>query len=177
MRSRPDGDFARAMTDVEPLRPSRRAAVQAPRRPPLPSQRIRDDRQVLLDSLQEPLDPAVESGNELAFLRDGLSRDVLRKLRRGHWVVEDELDLHGMNRLEASAMVAEFLRRCRQRSLRCVRIVHGKGLRSRNREPILKGMLGAWLGGRDDVLAFCQAPAAHGGGGAVFVLLRGRGRP
>jgi DNA-nicking Smr family endonuclease len=87
-------------------------------------------------------------------------------------VVQDELDLHGMNRVEAAHCVAEFLRRCVMRRLRCVRIVHGKGHGSRNREPVLKGKLRRWLMMRDEVLAFCQAPAAHGGGGAVLVLLK-----
>ena len=97
---------------------------------------------------------------------------LLRKLRGGHWVAEDNLDLHGMNRVEAAAAVAAFLRRCLARRLRCVRIVHGKGLGSRNREPVLKAKLRKWLALRDEVLAFCQAPAADGGGGAVLVLLK-----
>ncbi|HSA90474.1 MAG TPA: Smr/MutS family protein [Burkholderiales bacterium] len=114
----------------------------------------------------------IESGEPLAFVRDGRSPDVLRKLRRGHWVVEESLDLHGLNRSEAAAAVREFLRGCRARRLGCVRIVHGKGLGSRNREPVLKGKLYHWLRMREEVLAFAQAPAVHGGAGAVLVLLR-----
>ena len=87
-------------------------------------------------------------------------------------MVQDELDLHGMNRVEAAHYVAEFLRRCVARRLRCVRVIHGKGHGSRNREPVLKAKLRKWLMVRDEVLAFCQAPAAHGGGGAVLVLLK-----
>jgi len=121
----------------------------------------------------------MESGEELVFLREGLARQVLRKLRRGHWVVEDSLDLHGMNRVEAALSVAQFLRRCMLRRVRCARIVHGKGLGSRNREPVLKGKLRKWLTLRDEVLAYCQAPAAQGGGGALLVLLKASapGRP
>jgi DNA-nicking Smr family endonuclease len=107
-------------------------------------------------------------------LRDGLSRQTLRRLRRGHWVVQDELDLHGMNRAQAAIGVAEFLRRCALRGRHCVRIVHGKGLGSPNREPVLKHKLRNWLMVRDEVLAFCQAPQAHGGSGAVLVLLKAR---
>jgi DNA-nicking Smr family endonuclease len=114
----------------------------------------------------------MDTGEELAFLRDGVPRQVLRKLRRGHWVIEDSLDLHGMNRIVAALSVNEFLRLCRLRRLRCIRIVHGKGLGSRNREPVLKGKLRKWLTVRDEVLGFCQAPAAHGGGGALLVLLK-----
>ena len=87
-------------------------------------------------------------------------------------MVQEELDLHGMNRVQAAHAVAEFLRHCRVRHLRCVRIVHGKGLRSRNREPVLKDKVRKWLSVRDEVLAFCQAPAADGGAGALLVLLK-----
>ena len=97
---------------------------------------------------------------------------MLRKLRRGYWVVEESLDLHGLNRSQAAAAVREFMRGCRARRLGCVRIVHGKGLGSRNREPVLKRKVYHWLKMREEVLAFAQAPAVHGGSGAVLVLLR-----
>ncbi|HEY3077210.1 MAG TPA: Smr/MutS family protein [Burkholderiales bacterium] len=134
---------------------------------------MRDERAALVESLAGPvtLDDALDSGDELAYLREGLGRDLLRKLRRGHWVVEDELDLHGMNRHMAAISVTEFLRHCRHRRFGCVRIVHGKGRGSRHREPVLKGLLRKWLV-RQDVLAFSQAPAAQGGSGAVLVLLK-----
>jgi DNA-nicking Smr family endonuclease len=175
MRSPPDDeDFRRATADVEPLPAPRR--MPQPRTPPAPlaEQTRRDERAALEESLSRPLsiDDAIDSGDELVFLREGFSRQLLRKLRRGHWVVEDDLDLHGMNRIEAANSVAAFLRRCRLRRLRCVRIVHGKGLGSRNREPVLKTKLKKWLVVRDEVLAFCQAPAADGGGGALLVLLK-----
>ena len=120
------------------------------------------------------MDDALESGEELVYLREGLSRQILRRLRRGHWVVQDDLDLHGMNRAQAAISVAEFLRRCALHGRHCVRIVHGKGLGSPNREPVLKHKLRNWLVMRDEVLAFCQAPQAHGGSGAVLVLLKAR---
>ncbi len=169
-----DEDFRRAVADVAPLRASRRAALALPRRAAIPVQRLRDERAALAESLCGPLslDDALESGEELAYLRDGIPRNVLRKLRRAHWVVEERLDLHGMNRLEAAVAVAEFMKRCVQRGARCVRIVHGRGLGSRNREPVLKGLVRRWLTLREEVLAFCQAPAAHGGSGAVLVLLK-----
>ncbi len=175
MRSPPDDeDFRRATADVEPLAPQRRIPLARTPPAPLPEQKRRDERAALAESLAGPLsiDDAMESGEELAFLREGLSRQVLRKLRRGHWVVEDNLDLHGMNRVQAAESVAAFLRLSTRRGLRCVRIVHGKGLGSRNREPVLKGKLRKWLAVRDEVVAFCQAPAADGGGGAVLVLLK-----
>ena len=168
-----DEEFRRALAGVEPIAEARRVALIRPRPAPLPHQTLRDERAALAESLSGPasLDDAMDSGEELSYLGEGIPRQVLRKLRRGHWVVQDSLDLHGMNRVEAALQVSEFLRRCRGRRLRCVRIVHGKGLGSRNREPVLKGKLRKWLV-REDVLAFCQAPAAHGGGGAVLVLLK-----
>jgi len=167
-----DAEFRRAVADAEPLE-SRRRVVQRRRPAPLPRQRLRDERAALAESLAGPfsVDDALDTGNELVYLREGLQREVLRKLRRGHWVVEAELDLHGMNRHVAAVSVAEFLRHCRRRGHGCVRIVHGKGLGSRQREPVLKGLLRKWLL-REEVLAFSQAPAAQGGSGAVLVLLK-----
>ena len=167
-----DDDFRRAVADAQPL--DARPKVVHHRRPaPVPQQRIRDERAVLDESLGPvSLDDALDSGTELTYLADGLRRDVLRKLRRGHWVVEDELDLHGMNRQVAALAVSEFLNACKKRHVRCVRIVHGKGRGSHNREPVLKGLLRKWLL-REEVLAFSQAPAAQGGAGAVLVLLKG----
>ena len=170
-----DEEFRRATRDVEPLRAPRRAEPRRTPAPPVPRQTRRDERAALKESLHGPrsIDDAIDSGEELVFLREGLSRQILRKLRRGHWVVQEHLDLHGMNREQAADAVGEFLRQCRARRLRCVRIVHGKGLGSRNREPVLKGKLRKWLVMRDEVLAFCQAPAVQGGSGAVLVLLKG----
>ena len=166
-----DEEFRRAVAGAQPLAQSRKI-IRANRPAPIARQRLRDERAALAESLgPASLDDTLDSGDELAYLGDGLARGVLRKLRRGHWVVEDELDLHGMNRLEAAHAVSEFLRRCRLRRLGCVRIIHGKGLGSLHREPVLKGLLRKWLV-REDVLAFSQAPAAQGGSGAVLVLLK-----
>jgi len=175
MRAPPDDEeFRKALAGVKPLAEPRRRALARPRPAPLPRQTERDERAALAESLhgEVSVDDALDSGEELAYLREGLGRDVLRKLRRGHWVIQDALDLHGMNRVQAAAAVADFLRQCLRRRLRCVRIVHGKGLGSRNREPVLKVKLRGWLL-REEVLAYCQAPAAEGGGGAVLVLLKG----
>jgi DNA-nicking Smr family endonuclease len=167
-----DDEFRRAVAGAQPLETPRKVVHQ--RRPaPVPRQRMRDEHAVLEESLGPvSLDDALESGNELSYLAEGLRRDVLRKLRRGHWVVEDQLDLHGMNRHVAAVTVSQFLNACRKRRVRCVRIVHGKGRGSHNREPVLKGLLRKWLL-REEVLAFSQAPAAQGGSGAVLVLLKG----
>jgi len=172
-----DEEFRRAVADVVPLVPRRRAPHR-PLPPPLPLQSRRDERAALAESLRAPLsvDDALEAGEELAYLREGLPREVLRRLRRGHWVVQASLDLHGMTRASAAAAVAAFLRECAATEHRCVRIVHGKGLRSPRREPVLKAALRRWLVQREEVLAFCQAPASAGGAGALYVLVQRRRR-
>jgi len=171
---KPDDEFRRAMADVRPIGHRARVALPRAKPPPVARQRRRDERAVLREAITGPvsIDNALDSGEELNYLRDGVSRQVLRRLRRGHWVIEADLDLHGMNRAQTAEQLATFLRACGARRMRCVRVVHGKGLGSRNREPVLKHLLHKLLPRRDDVVAFCQAPAAHGGGGALLVLLK-----
>jgi DNA-nicking Smr family endonuclease len=166
-----DPDFKRAIEGAEPLRHKKRVAP--PRgAAPVAKQRQLDERAALAESLGPvSLDDALDSGTELSYLKEGYPRDTLRKLRRGHWVVQAELDLHGMNRYEARAAVGAFLGENPTGHRRCIRIIHGKGLGSRQREPVLKGLLRKWLA-RADVLAFSQAPANQGGSGAVLVLLK-----
>ena len=141
---------------------------------PIARQFIRDEKQALRDSLSDDFYPAheLESGEELLYLRAGQSPDVLSKLRRGFWVVQAQIDLHGLISDEAREYVAEFLSSCKKRNIRCVRIVHGKGLGSRNREPILKNKLRNWLIQKDEVIAYAQAKPEDGGSGAVIVLLK-----
>jgi DNA-nicking Smr family endonuclease len=166
--------FREAVSDAVPLRAPARHVGRTTEAPPVPVRSLLDEHAALDESRRAPIDweSALETGEELAFARDGVSLQVLRKLRRGHWVVQGHLDLHGLNRVEARAALAEFLGAATRRAHRCVRIVHGKGLGSKNREPVLKGKVRVWLAQRDEVLAFCQAPAAQGGGGAVLVLLK-----
>ena len=172
MASRADEDeFRRAVADAQPLKHKKLAPHGKPPSP-LARQRQLDERAALAESLGPvSLDDALDSGEELTYLREGYPRDTLRKLRKGHWVVQAELDLHGMNRVQAHEAVTAFLRHCVSRHRRCIRIVHGKGLGSARREPVLKGLLRKWLV-REAVLAFSQAPAAQGGSGAVLVLLK-----
>lgn len=166
--------FRQAVADVQPLSPHGRYLHDTPPPPPIPLSRLRDERAVILESLTDPIrwDEAAETGEELSYVRPGLSRQILRRLR-SQWVAQAELDLHGLNRLEAKHELADFLHECRRRGLRCVRIVHGKGLGSKNREPVLKLHVRHWLTQRDEVLAYVQARPAEGGSGAVMVLLRG----
>jgi len=166
--------FRDAVRDATPLEPSERLWRKGKSVPPVPVQSLLDVHDALAESLTGPisLDQSIETGEELFYLRDGLGRNVLHKLRRGNWVVQDAVDLHGSNRDEARSLLAEFLGDCLKRGLRCVRVIHGKGLRSPKREPVLKGKVRQWLAQRDEVLAFCQAPTNQGGSGALLVLLR-----
>jgi len=166
-----DEDFRREVADAKPLK-QKKLALQRRKPAPIPRQRMADERAALAESLGPlSIDDALDSGTELSYLREGYPRDTLRKLRRGHWVVQAELDLHGMNRYEAREAVAAFLNANLTGHRRCLRIIHGKGLGSRQREPVLKGLLRKWLA-RADVLAFSQAPANQGGSGAALVLLK-----
>lgn len=112
-------------------------------------------------------------GDDGTFLRAGHSPDILRKLRRMYWKIEDEADLHGLTEPEAMHAIDAFLAEARDRGARCVRVIHGKGLRSAGGEPVLKRSVRRQLAEREDVLAFVEPPAAQGGGGALLVLLRG----
>jgi DNA-nicking Smr family endonuclease len=164
--------FKAAVKDARPLT-SNRIFHQTPKPKPIPQQFIRDEQQALVDSLSDYFPSyELESGEELLYLREGQSPAVLSKLRRGHWVVQANLDLHGMISDEARATIATFLAECKKRGIRCVRIVHGKGLGSRNKEPILKNKVRHWLMQKDEVIAYAQARANDGGSGAVIVLLK-----
>ncbi len=168
--------FRNAVGDVVPLRSQDRAEVVAPPPPPIAHQRHADERAALAASMSDEFDVTtlLDVDAALSYTRSGIGPDVVRKLRKGHWVIQDEFDLHGMRRDEAREALADFLREVTRRGLRCVRIIHGKGLGSVNREPVLKGMVHKWLVQKDEVLAFCQAKAADGGSGALVVLLKGR---
>jgi DNA-nicking Smr family endonuclease len=171
--------FLNELAGATPLRAKPRAQHARALPPPVALQTRRDQLEVLVESLlpYPDDDSGLETGEELRYLREGLGSDVLRKLRRGVWVLQDELDLHGMTRAEAHAAVAAFLARALRHGMRCVRIIHGKGLRSKNREPVLKGQLGRWLARKDEVLAYCQARRPDGGSGAVVVLLKAAQKP
>jgi DNA-nicking Smr family endonuclease len=167
--------FRDAVRGAVPLARREQPAPQRHPTPPVPVQSLLDEHDALAESMSGPLDAesALECDGEASYAGAGVSRQILRKLRRGHWVVQAEVDLHGLRRVEARLALADFLRECLARNLRCVRVIHGKGLGSKNREPVLKQKVRVWLAQRAEVLAFCQAPAVQGGGGALLVLLRG----
>lgn len=173
--SRRDAElFRRSIGEVAPLPPSGKADSGVPRPLPIPRQRIADEQAALEESLSDEfnVDTLLDTDHELSYARVGIGPDTLRKLRRGHWVIQAQLDLHGMRREEAREALAEFLRTSVKRGMRCVRIIHGKGLGSVNKEPVLKSKVRNWLVQKDEVIAFCQARAAEGGAGALVVLLK-----
>jgi DNA-nicking Smr family endonuclease len=172
-------DFVAAMRDVAPIRVPERVVTLPPAPPPVPAQTRRDEAAVLADSLSDPLDVDVglEIGDEVTYRRDGIAPDVLRKLRRGTWVVQDHLDLHGLTVDAARPLLVAFLSDAVKAGARCVRIVHGKGWRSAGGVPVLKGKVAHWLRQKDEVLAYVQARPEDGGGGALLVLLKSGTRP
>ncbi|MEO8486997.1 MAG: Smr/MutS family protein [Betaproteobacteria bacterium] len=175
-----DVDLKSAFADVAPIKRANKAHIVKPAPSPIPRHRIADEEDALLASKYgaEPAPQTWDIGQELegeqTFLRAGLGTDVLSKLRRSHWTVQSELDLHGHDSIQAHDALADFLDAARNAGVRCVRVIHGKGLTSPGGEPVLKGKVRRWLMRWDDVLAYCEAPRHAGGGGAVIVLLRGR---
>jgi DNA-nicking Smr family endonuclease len=168
--------FREAVRDVKPLGRAAQAAEQpsSRRRRPRPAAKFsRADRlAVLEESLHDDvIDPELASGEELVFRRAGIQPSVLRRLRRGDYRVQGEIDLHGLTVTEAKQALREFLAQALMREWRCVRIVHGKGLRSGHRGPVLKGMVGTMLRKVGPVLAYVSARQVDGGTGAVYVLL------
>lgn len=166
--------FRLAMNGVQPLPPANRAHLGGPLPPPRPQQLIQDERAALHESLHGriALQDRLEGGDEPHYLRFGLANTVLRDLRRGRWVTQAELDLHGLNRDEARHQLAIFLAECLHHGQRCVRVIHGKGHGSPQKLSILRQLVRGWLAQRIEVLAYCQAKPQDGGEGALIVLLR-----
>ena len=166
--------FQRAAGKVEPLRHHGR--VHHPPEPvaPVAVQRQLDDRRVLKEAISDEFDAStlLEVDEAMSFRRPGVGLDVARKLRRGDWSIQAEIDLHGHRTDDAREALAAFLREAVRQGLRCVRVVHGKGLGSPGKTPVLKGKVHSWLVQKNEVLAFVQARADEGGAGAVVVLLK-----
>lgn len=171
--------FRRSIGEIEPLKTPPRTTVTRIPPPPLPLQTRRDEEAVLQEALSDEYDPEslLDIDETLSYCRTGVSQEVVRKLRRGAWIVQAQLDLHGMRREEARDALAEFIRESVKRGLRCLRVIHGKGLGSIGKEPVLKGKVRAWLVQKEEVIAFCQARPHDGGAGAVLVLLQPGGTP
>lgn len=172
--------FAHSVGPVQPLKggANRHSAPPAPP-DPKPLQRVQDEQNVLREAMSDEFDVStlLDVDDQLSFRRPGIGVDVTRKLRGGHWSIQRQLDLHGLRRDDARASLSAFIRDCRRRGLRCVRIVTGKGLGSPGRVPVLKHKVYGWLMQKQDVLAFVQARPEEGGAGALIVLLAGGSTP
>ena len=167
--------FSRSVGAVTPL-PQQANLPRRTRPQPLPEprQRTLDEASVLVEALSDDFDveSLLDTDAALSFRRRGVGPEVTRKLRRGVWAIQAQLDLHGLRRDAAREQLAEFFREASRQGLRCVRVIHGKGNGSPGREPVLKAKVRSWLVQKNEVMAFTQARASDGGHGALLVLLR-----
>lgn len=166
--------FRREIGEVAPLGAKPRASIARTPPAPVPVQTKLDEEAVLHEAISDEFDPEVllDTDESLSYCRPGVSQEIVKKLRRGAWIVQAQLDLHGMRREEAREALSEFIREASKKGLRCLRVIHGKGLGSVGKEPVLKGKVRAWLVQKEEVIAFSQARAHDGGAGAVLVLLQ-----
>jgi DNA-nicking Smr family endonuclease len=166
--------FRNLVGEVKPIAAQGRITLEQPKPAPLPLQRWSDEEQVMKASLSDEMDVErlLDTDDQLSYRRDGIPPETVRKLRRGKWVIQSQLDLHGLRVDEAREAVADYIRTCVRQDIRCVRIIHGKGLGSAGRESVLRDKARRWLVQKEEVLAFCQATPKDGGAGALLVLLR-----
>lgn len=165
--------FTRAVGVVQKL-PEPRKAHLAPAQPaPIPVQQQLDEQAVLREAISDAFDVStlLDTDDALSFRRPGIGTDVTRKLRKGDWSIQREIDLHGLRSEDAREALGAFIREAHRRGVRCVRVVHGKGLGSPGKTPVLKSKVQGWLIQKNQVLAFVQARADEGGAGALVVLL------
>lgn len=166
---------AEMMADqVKPIKASDHAALRKPLPKPIAAKRIADEAHVPLELLTDTSgwDDDIETGDLISFLRNGIPREVIRKLKRGQWAVQATLDLHGHTTTSARDELAQFIAGARHRGIRCIRIIHGRGTRSPGGVPVIRNKVRLSLSQRDEVLAFCDAGLGDGGAGAVVVLLK-----
>lgn len=166
--------FVRAAGAVKPIRDHRRVHLAPDQPPPIAVQQQLDEQRVLQEAISDEFDAStlLDVDDALSFRRPGIGTDVTRKLRKGGWSIQGEIDLHGLRREEAREALAGFVRDAHRRGWRCVRVVHGKGLGSPGKTPVLKGKVQSWLIQKNEVLAFVQARGDEGGAGALVVLLK-----
>ena len=171
--SEDDADlFRKAMSGTKPIKPDERAAPADTKPPPKARFSRADEKNALNESLDADVEDLEEyAGDALRFHRPSVGRRTMRQLARGKFAVQDEIDLHGMTVAEARPRLHDFISYAASRGQRCVRVVHGKGLGSGTRGPILKPSVNRWLRRMDVVLAFVSTRQVDGGTGAVYVLL------
>ncbi len=165
--------FVRAAGAVQPMLDKRKVLHKPEQKMPLAMQYQKDEKAVLKEAISDEFDVStlLEVDEHLSFRRPGIGTDVTRKLRRGDWSIQRQIDLHGLRRDDAREALSLFIRESFQQGIRCVRVVHGKGLGSPGKAPVLKSRVQSWLVQKEEVLAFVQAKPADGGAGALVVLL------
>ena len=169
--------FALAVGPIKPLPtkhlPGHRASLQRTPTAPIALQHQLDEQAVMREALSDEFDveTLLNADDALSFRRPTMGPDVTRKLRSGGWSIQGQVDLHGLRREDARQALVDFIKVATRMGWRCVRVVHGKGLGSPGKTPVLKGKVQSWLVQKQEVLAFVQARPAHGGAGALVVLL------
>jgi DNA-nicking Smr family endonuclease len=165
--------FTRAAGAVKPLPDKRKVLHKPEQKWPLAMQYQKDEKAVLQEAISDEFDVStlLDTDEHLSFRRPGIGPDVTHKLRRGDWSIQRQIDLHGLRRDDAREALGLFIREAHKHGIRCVRVVHGKGLGSPGKVPVLKSRVHSWLVQKNEVLAFVQAKPADGGAGALVVLL------
>ncbi|WP_428354184.1 Smr/MutS family protein [Methyloprofundus sp.] len=162
--------FLKTVGKVMPIKSDKHSVVLTKKPPPYPKKKT----SLIADKLTlTPIEPinALQAEDTFSYSAPGLQKNVLKKMRRGHYGMDAELDLHGLTSAQAKRELVKFLHFCEQDGCRCIRIIHGKGYRSENNLPVLKNDLNIWLRQHQEVQAFCSAAQKDGGAGAVVVLL------
>ena len=170
--------FQAAVGRVNVLPDTGRISLKTAPPAPIPRQQQLDDAAALKESLSDEVDVGtlLDTDERLSFLRSGIGPDVAQKLRRGKWTIQGQVDLHGLRSDEAREALSAFIRDAHRAGWRCVRVVHGKGLGSPGKTPVLKDKVHRWLVQKSEVAAFVQAQPAQGGAGALVVLLQPVGK-
>ena len=170
--------FQAAIGKVKPLEPPQRAKLTPEPPKPIPKQQMLDDAAALQEALSDEVDVTtlLDTDEHLSFRRPGVGTDVTQKLRKGKWSIQKQIDLHGLRSDEAREALSAFIRDAHRNGIRCVRVVHGKGLGSPGKAPVLKEKVHKWLVQKSEVVAFVQAQPAQGGAGALVVLLQPQNR-
>jgi DNA-nicking Smr family endonuclease len=165
--------FTRAVGKVAPIANQERVWSPPQRPSTRPLQQDLDNEAVMHESMSDDFDIStlLDADDQLSFRRPGIGTDITRKLRKGEWSLQGQIDLHGLRSDEARNAMGQFIRDAKRMGWRCVRVVHGKGLGSPGKEPVLKSKVQRWLVQKNEVLAFVQAKPSDGGGGALLVLL------
>jgi DNA-nicking Smr family endonuclease len=165
--------FAQSVGQVQPVNTKNRVLLTPPKSPPKPLQHDLDEQAALQESMSDEFDVStlLDVDDQMSFRRPGIGTDVTRKLRRGDWALQGQIDLHGLRSDEAREALGQFVRDAYRVGWRCVRVVHGKGLGSPSKTPVLKAKVQRWLVQKNEVLAFVQARPLDGGAGALVVLL------